>query len=95
MLPKSVSEGELHDMFSPYGLLKEVVTPALFSPCSSHNLLLEQIHIIRGPEGHSKGCAFVKFIDRDAANAAIDELNDTIPEVCLYRLRAVLISCTP
>lgn len=61
MLPKTVSELDLHNMFSRYGQLKE-------------------IHIIRGPEGHSKGCAFVKFVDRDAAMLAIHEMNDTLPE---------------
>lgn len=40
---------------------------------------LKEVHIIRGPEGSPKGCAFVKFISKDAAVMAIDNLNETIP----------------
>lgn len=61
MLPKTVTEIDLHDMFAKYGQLKE-------------------IHIIRGPEGMSKGCAFVKFLERDAALLAIHELHNSVPE---------------
>lgn len=60
MLPKTIDEAGLHEMFSVYGELKEV-------------------HIIRGPEGSSKGCGFVKFVDKDAAIVAIEQLNDTMP----------------
>jgi CUG-BP- and ETR3-like factor len=42
---------------------------------------LREVHIIRGPEGSPKGCAFVKYVDRDAAIAAIEDLNDSIPMV--------------
>jgi RNA recognition motif-containing protein len=62
MLPKTVNEQDLHNMFISYGELREV-------------------HIIRGPEGSPKGCAFVKFVGRDAAIAAIENMNDTIPMV--------------
>jgi CUG-BP- and ETR3-like factor len=61
MLPKTVTELDLQEMFSPYGQLKE-------------------IHIIRGPDGNSKGCAFVKFVGQESALLAIQHLNDTIPE---------------
>ena len=64
MLPKTVNEEDLHDMFVPYGELREV-------------------HIIRGGEGSSKGCAFVKFADRDAAMVAIEIFNDLTPVVCI------------
>lgn len=67
MLPKTFSEQELKDLFSPYGELKEV-------------------HIIRGPEGGPKGCAFVKFVQRDSAIAAMDDLNETIPNVVIFLL---------
>ena len=40
---------------------------------------LGEVHIIRGPEGSSKGCAFVKFVDREAAMVAIEDMNDVIP----------------
>ena len=40
---------------------------------------LKEIHIIRGPDGNSKGCAFVKFVEHEAAIMAIDELHETIP----------------
>lgn len=62
MLPKTIDEEDLHNMFAPYGELREV-------------------HIIRGPEGSSKGCAFVKFVDRDAAMVAIEDMNELIPPV--------------
>lgn len=61
MLPKTITELDLHNMFARYGQLKE-------------------IHIIRSPDGHSKGCAFVKFMEREAALLAIHEMHDTIPE---------------
>jgi RNA recognition motif-containing protein len=60
MLPKTIDEEDLHNMFAPYGELREV-------------------HIIRGAEGSSKGCAFVKFVDRDAAIVAIGDMNELIP----------------
>lgn len=62
MLPKTFTENDLVDMFSPFGEIKE-------------------IHIIRGPDGSPKGCAFVKFIEKDGASSAIDALNETIPAV--------------
>lgn len=64
MLPKTLAEQDLHDLFSMYGELREV-------------------HVIRGPEGGTKGCAFVKFVEREAAVAAIENLNDTVPAVCI------------
>jgi RNA recognition motif-containing protein len=42
---------------------------------------LREVHIIRGVEGSPKGCAFVKFATREAALAAIENLNETIPNV--------------
>lgn len=42
---------------------------------------LKEVHIIRGPEGSPKGCAFVKFVTKDAAVNAINVLNDSIPDV--------------
>ncbi len=65
MLPKTVTEEELHRMLSVFGELREV-------------------HVIRGPEGSSKGCAFAKFIERSAALAAIEHLHDNIPLVRLH-----------
>lgn len=42
---------------------------------------LREVHIIRGPEGGSKGCAFVKFNHRESAITAIRNLHDSIPMV--------------
>jgi RNA recognition motif-containing protein len=40
---------------------------------------LREVHIIRGPDGSSKGCAFVKFEDRNAALVAIEDLHESVP----------------
>jgi CUG-BP- and ETR3-like factor len=41
---------------------------------------LKEIHIIRSQDGSPKGCAFVKYFNKDAAAAAIAALNETIPQ---------------
>lgn len=76
MLPKTIDEEDLHNMFAPYGELREV-------------------HIIRGPEGSSKGCAFVKFVDRDAAMVAIEDMNELIPPVCTERASSMRCKVVP
>lgn len=48
---------------------------AMFQPFGE----LREVHVIRGPEGSPKGCAFIKFVNRDSALSAIEELNETIP----------------
>lgn len=67
MLPKAVGEGELRNMFSPFGELKE-------------------IHIIRGPDGNSKGCAFVKYVEHESAIIAIERLHETVPTASTRQL---------
>lgn len=54
---------------------------------------LKEVHIIRGPEGSPKGCAFVKFVDRDAAMSAINQLNETIPTVSFNMYSEYLYFC--
>ena len=49
---------------------------AMFQPFGD----MSEIHLIKGPDGLFKGCAFVKFVDRDAARTAIDLLHNTVPE---------------
>lgn len=41
---------------------------------------LKEIHIIKSQDGSPKGCAFVKYFVKDAAAAAIEALNETIPQ---------------
>lgn len=72
MLPKTLNEEDLYNMFISYGDLREV-------------------HIIRGPEGSSKGCAFVKFVDREAAMVAIEDMHEAIPRVRILLL--LLVNC--
>ncbi|KAJ1432239.1 hypothetical protein B484DRAFT_313937, partial [Ochromonadaceae sp. CCMP2298] len=40
---------------------------------------VREVHVIRDGDGVPKCCAFVKFVDRDSAIAAIENLHDTIP----------------
>lgn len=42
---------------------------------------INEVHIIRATDGSPKGCAFVRFVDMVAANAAIEGLHDTVPSV--------------
>ena len=61
--------------------------PKTFDDENIYNLFsvygdLREVHIIRGPEGASKGCAFIKFIKSEAALIAMSDMNDIIPEVC-------------
>lgn len=39
---------------------------------------------MRDGNGYSKGCAFVKFVDRSAAVNAITELHDSVPKVSIF-----------
>jgi RNA recognition motif-containing protein len=41
---------------------------------------MSEIHLIKGPDGQFKGCAFIKFVGRDSARAAIDLMNNAVPE---------------
>ncbi len=38
---------------------------------------------MKGSDDQSKGCAFVKFVDRDNAVHAIECLNNVVPEVII------------
>lgn len=40
---------------------------------------LKEVHVIRGPGGSPKGCAFIKFVEKSAASQAIEQLHDTAP----------------
>jgi CUG-BP- and ETR3-like factor len=44
---------------------------------------LKELHLIRGPDGQSKGCAFVKYFNQEAATRAIEVLNGRVLEVLL------------
>lgn len=91
MLPKTMTEAHLQEMFEQFGTLREVkccpkhpfdvCVMTYIVPTFCVAFCAYQIHIIRSPEGLSKGCAFVKFMTREAATQAIHSLHDTIPEV--------------
>lgn len=50
-----------------------------------------QIHVVRDGHGFSKGCAFVKFVERNAAVMAINELNESVPKVFSHKR----LMCSP
>ena len=56
---------------------------------------LREVHIIRGPEGASKGCAFIKFVEQDAALLAIEYMHDVVPVVRIltYLLIITITNC--
>jgi len=54
---------------------------------------LKEIHIIRSQDGSPKGCAFVKYFNKDAAAAAIAALNETIPQVGIVQRRFETYRC--
>lgn len=51
---------------------------------------LKEVHIIRSPEGGAKGCAFVKFVSRESAVLAINDMHDQIPEVLKFHVSVLL-----
>jgi len=55
--------------------LGETELRAMFCPFGE----LKEIHVIRGPDGNSKGCAFVKYVDPQPAILAIEHLHECIP----------------
>ena len=42
---------------------------------------LKEVHIIRGPDRLPKGCAFIKYTSKQAALAAINDLNDRLLDI--------------
>jgi CUG-BP- and ETR3-like factor len=80
MLPKTVTEIDLQEIFGNFGPLREVIPLRSDQLTLCLPLRLLQIHIIRTPEGNSKGCAFVKFVERESAMIAIEELSNTVLE---------------
>jgi len=62
------------------GMLPKTVTEEDLDGIFSQYGELREVHVIRGTDGHSKGCAFIKFMDRDSAMVAIDCMHDTTPE---------------
>jgi CUG-BP- and ETR3-like factor len=63
--------------------------PKTFTEQDLHHLFqpfgeLREVHVIRSVDGSPKGCAFVKFVSREAALAAIENLNDSIPTVIAF-----------
>lgn len=62
--------------------------PKTFNEENLYNIFIQhgdlrEVHIIRGPEGASKGCAFIKFVEQDAALLAIEYMHDVVPMVIL------------
>lgn len=57
-------------------IISEMMLAKLFQPFGD----ISEIHMIKGPDRQFKGCAFIKFVDRESARTAIDLLHNTIPE---------------
>lgn len=57
--------------------VNEETLDKMFSPFGE----IYEIHMIKGHDGISKSCAFIKFAERDAARTAIECMHDTVPEV--------------
>jgi hypothetical protein len=72
------------------GMLPKTATEQDLTSMFSVYGVLREVHVIRGPEGGSKGCAFVKFHEKESAILAIQDLHDTIPMVCCFFLEEVI-----
>ncbi|KAL7833726.1 hypothetical protein AOLI_G00286860 [Acnodon oligacanthus] len=48
-----------------------------FGSCSRHNGQIEECRILRGPDGLSRGCAFVTFTARQMAQSAIKSMHQS------------------
>ena len=59
MLSRKATENEVHELFSPYGEIRE-------------------IYMIRNSDGSSKCAAFLRYVKREAAVQAIENLNGNI-----------------
>ena len=71
--PASLSMPELRKVF--VGMLSKTCTEddvrAMFEPYGS----VEEVTVLRDKEGQSKGCAFIKFSNRQQAQMAINKMH--------------------
>ncbi len=60
------------------GMLPRAVTEEMVSEVFQAYGEISGVFVIRSTDGYRKGCAFVKYTNRDAAYAAIEELNGKV-----------------
>ncbi len=83
MLPKTVDDALLENLFAPYGKIKEVhiirtveVRPTRPQPTNKSPTPTHPLSPPPTAQGEAKGCAFLKFMDKSAAIRAIEDLNE-------------------
>ena len=60
------------------GMLPRTVTEDMVEKVFQPFGEISGVFVIRSTDGYRKGCAFVKFVNRDSAYAAIDNLNGKV-----------------
>ena len=74
MLSKGQLEEDVRQLLAPFGAIEEC-TILRSAVILKENIFFMTIFWCRGPDGASKGCAFVKLCSGEAAQAAITALH--------------------
>lgn len=76
------TQEELRKVF--VGMLSKTATEDIVHSMFEEFGTVEEVTVLKDKEGHSKGCAFVKFKQRQEAQAAINKMHGSqIMPVCL------------